>query len=126
MRISDWSSDVCSSDLPHRLLADLGTRDHARYRFLPHLHRRQLRRPDEGGAKGRGGEDEQGKTESEGGGSETGENHDSGKGKEAALLFVTPDLIRGPAFPRRCGWAENQKQLPKATHPARKNGRAQG
>src|SRR3546814_7189674 len=83
MRISDWSSDVCSSDLPHRLLADLGTRDHARYRFLPHLHRRQLRRPDEGGAKGRGGEDEQGKTESEGGGSETGENHDSGKGKRS-------------------------------------------
>src|SRR3546814_13511877 len=26
MRISDWSSDVCSSDLPHRNYGDLGTR----------------------------------------------------------------------------------------------------
>src|SRR3546814_20681627 len=59
------------------------------------MHRRQLRRPDGGGAEGREGEGGQGKTESGREGCETGEDQGSGEGKEEALLLVPPDQVRG-------------------------------
>src|SRR3546814_6456477 len=50
MRISDWSSDVCSSDLHHRVAArDLVGREHGGARQLDQLHavRGERRRSEE-------------------------------------------------------------------------------
>src|SRR3546814_1354247 len=39
MRISDWSSDVCSSDLAQRRAPDVGQREPDRYHHLSELSR---------------------------------------------------------------------------------------
>src|SRR3546814_15901690 len=57
MRISDWSSDVCSSDLA---LADLGALDvlHiAQHRFLAEIFLRQIVGRQRGGVIGRPGDE---------------------------------------------------------------------